>query len=88
MIYEWHDLLGNFGVLLILLSYLLVQLDRIDTQGLRYSLVNGLGAGLLCISLYVDFNLSGLLMEISWLLISIFGLYRCIRKSSGNLASP
>ena len=82
MTYEWHDLLGNIGVLLILLSYLLVQLDKIDTQGLRYSLVNGVGAGLLCISLYINFNLSGLLMELSWLLISLFGLYRCFRKPS------
>lgn len=84
MTYEWHDVLGNIGVLLILLSYLLVQLDKIDTQGFRYSLVNGLGAGLLCISLYINFNFSGLLMELSWLLISLYGLYRCGRKSSSD----
>ncbi len=88
MTYEWHDLLGNIGVLLILLSYLLVQLDKIDTQAFRYSFMNGLGAALLCISLYINFNLSGLLMELSWLLISIFGLYRCIRKSAADLVSP
>ncbi len=88
MTYEWHDLLGNVGVLLILLSYLLVQLDKIDTQAFRYSFMNGIGAGLLCISLYIDFNLSGLLMELSWLLISIYGLYRCMRKSSSDLVNP
>ena len=88
MNYEWHDLLGNIGVLMILLSYLLVQLDKIDTQGIRYSLANGLGAGFLSISLYIDFNLSGLLMELSWLFISIFGLYRCLSKSPDDLVSP
>ncbi len=88
MTYEWHDLLGNVVVLLILLSYLLVQLDKIDTQAFRYSFTNGIGAGLLCISLYIDFNLSGLLMELSWLLISIYGLYRCMRKASSDLVSP
>ena len=88
MTYEWHDLLGNIGVLLILLSYLLVQLDKIDTQRFRYSFMNGLGAGLLCISLYIDFNLSGLLMELSWLLISIFGLYRWVRKSPAEFVDP
>ncbi len=88
MTYEWHDLLGNIGVLLILLSYLLVQLDKMDTQGIRYSFINGLGAGFLCISLYINFNLSGLLMELSWLLISIYGLYRCSRRSPRDLLSP
>ena len=88
MTYEWHDLLGNTGVLLILLSYLLVQLDKIDTQGFRYSFINGLGTGFLCISLYINFNLSGLLMELSWLLISIYGLYRCSRKSSSGFVNP
>jgi hypothetical protein len=78
MNYEWHDLLGNIGVLLILTCYLLVQLNKIDTQNVRYSMLNGVGAGFLCVSLYANFNLSGLLIELSWLLISIFGLYRCI----------
>ena len=76
MSYGWHDLLGNSGVFLILACYLLVQLDRIDTRSAGYSAINGLGAGLLCVSLYIDFNLSGLLLELSWLAVSIFGLYR------------
>ena len=80
MTYEWHDALGNIGVFLVLLSYLFVQLDRIDTQGFLYSFANGLGAGLLCISLYVNFNMSGFMMEFSWLLISLYGLYRCATK--------
>ena len=71
---------------LVLLSYLLVQLDRIDTKGFLYSLTNGLGAALLCISLYINFNMSGLLIESSWLLISLYGLYRWVKKPSKNFA--
>ena len=80
MNYEWHDLAGNIGVTLVLACYLLVQLNRIDTQGVRYSALNGIGAGLLCLSLYIDFNLSGLLIEFSWLLISVFGLCQSISR--------
>ena len=58
MTYEWHDALGNVGVFLVLFSYLLVQLDRIDTKGFLYSFANGLGAALLCISLFINFNMS------------------------------
>ncbi|NOX50002.1 MAG: hypothetical protein GXP16_05620 [Gammaproteobacteria bacterium] len=84
MNYEWHDFVGNVGVFLILLCYLLVQLGRIDTQGIRYSIGNGVGAGLLCVSLYINFNLSGLLIEISWLLISIFGLYQSVTRTRAD----
>lgn len=82
--YEWHDILGNIGVVLILIAYLLVQLDRIDTQGLRYSALNGTGALLLCISLMVEFNLSAFLMEASWLVISLYGLFRLLVKKLGR----
>lgn len=78
MIYEWHDFVGNVGVFLILACYLLVLLNRIDTQSVRYSVINGVDAGLLCISLYIDFNLSGLMIELSWLAISVFGLCRSL----------
>ena len=76
MDYELHDLIGNVGVLLILGSYLLVQLRRLDATGVPYLLVNGLGAGLILVSLVRDFNLSAFLIELVWLLISLYGLAR------------
>ena len=76
MDYELHDLIGNVGVLLILGSYLLVQLRRLDATGVPYLLVNGLGAGLILVSLARDFNLSAFLIELVWLLISLYGLAR------------
>jgi hypothetical protein len=78
----WHDFVGTGGVVLILIVFLLVQLDRIDTQGIRYSAMNAIGAGLLCISLLIEFNLSAFLMEASWLAISLFGLYRYFTRQS------
>ena len=76
MDYELHDLIGNVGVLLILGSYLLVQLRRLDATDVPYLLVNGLGAGLILVSLSRDFNLSAFLIELVWLLISLYGLAR------------
>jgi len=76
MDYELHDLIGNVGVLLILGTYLLVQLRRLDATGLPYLLANGLGAGLILVSLARDFNLSAFLIELVWLLISLYGLAR------------
>lgn len=76
MHYEWHDFLGNIGVVTLLGTYLALQLGRLRADGAAYSLLNGIGAGLLCVSLSIDFNFSGLLIEVCWLGISLFGLAR------------
>lgn len=78
--YQWHDMLGNLGVLLIVGSYFWMQIGRISGQNRVYSIVNAIGAALVLISLYFDFNLSAVLVESFWLLISILGLLLGSRK--------
>jgi paired small multidrug resistance pump len=78
--YHWHDVLGNLGVLTILLCYLFAQLDRWAVTAPSYSIANALGAALILISLLVDFNLSAFMMEAAWLLISIYALLRRRRQ--------
>lgn len=72
--YSWYDLAGNVGVGLIIGSYLLLQLNRWHSRQLRYSLVNALGALLVILSLFFDFNLSAFLVEFFWLLVSLLGV--------------
>jgi hypothetical protein len=79
MTYEWHDLVGNCGVLLVLGTYLFVQMGRMDIRRPGYSLANALGAILIIVSLMHDFNLSSFIIEISWLAISLYGLSRWLR---------
>lgn len=82
MDYHWYDFVGNVGVALILIAYLGLQLDRMDAKKLPYSIINGLGALLILISLLYAFNLSALIIEIAWLLISIFGVFAYYRNKS------
>ena len=82
MSYEWHDFLGNVGVLLILAAYLFAQMGRLDISRPAYSLANGIGALLILVSLLHNFNLSSFVIEIAWLLISIYGLLRWWRSSA------
>ena len=79
MKYSFTDFLGNIGVVLIIIDYLLLQLNRISSNSLSYSLLNALGAGLIIISLIFNFNLSAFVMEAVWVIISLFGLYRYFR---------
>ena len=78
MTYSWYDFLGNVGVILILLSYLLLQMNKIKSQSVYYSLMNAAGALLVLVSLYYNFNLSAFIIEFFWLLISCFGLWQAI----------
>ncbi len=76
MDYSWFDLVGNIGVLLMVVAYLLLQLEKLSSSALSYLLLNTVGALLVIISLKFRFNLSAFLMEAFWLLISLFGLMK------------
>ncbi len=82
MSYGWHGLIGNLGVMLVLGTYLFVQMGRMDMRRAAYSLANATGALLILVSLVYDFNLSSFVIEIVWLLISLYGLIRWQRERS------
>jgi hypothetical protein len=74
MTYAWYDILGTVGVAVIVLTYVLLQLERIRSDQLSYSLLNAAGALLILLSLYYSFNLPSFIVEFFWLLISLFGV--------------
>lgn len=74
MTIEWHDIAGSVGVLLILGAYLLLQLGRIQSDFVMFSAANALGSGLIILSLLQSFNLSAFVIEVCWLLISLYGM--------------
>ncbi len=77
--YGWHDLMGNIGVAVIILSYLALQLERVDSRSIRYSMLNGVGALLVVFSLMFEFNLSAFIIEVFWVLISVLGIIRRLK---------
>jgi len=86
MNYSLHDAVGNLGAILIVGSYLLVQIRKMSATSLAYTLVNGLGALLIMISLCFDFNMSAFVVESFWLLISLVGLGRIYLDRRQGLA--
>ena len=78
MDYSWFDLVGNVGVLLMVIAYLLLQLEKLSGTAVSYLLLNAAGAIMVMISLMLQFNLSAFLMEAFWLLISLYGLSRTL----------
>jgi hypothetical protein len=82
MNYGLVDFVGMIGVVMIVVTYLLLQLNKLRSEDLAYSLLNAIGASLIVASLLVDFNLSALLMEVFWVLISCLGIYRYFRVNA------
>jgi hypothetical protein len=73
-IVQWYDVVGTLGVGIIVVTYVLLQIERVRSEQLIYSLLNAAGASLILISLYYSFNLPSCIVEFFWLAISIFGI--------------
>ncbi|KAA3614114.1 MAG: hypothetical protein D8M58_18135 [Calditrichaeota bacterium] len=82
--YTFFDFIGNLGVLLIISTYLLLQLGKIKSSSLSYSGLNALGAAFIIISLLLRFNLSAFIVELFWLIISLFGIIRYFKSKQLN----
>ncbi len=85
---QWHDVVGGTGVAVLLGTYLLLQLNRLSAQSLRYSVLNAVGSGLILLSLTQAFNLSAFVIEACWLAISIIGAIITLRQRSPVVAIP
>ncbi|MFZ1700751.1 MAG: hypothetical protein WBO10_03570 [Pyrinomonadaceae bacterium] len=80
MTYAWYDIAGTIGVAIIIITYVLLQIGRIRSEQFAYSLLNAIGALLILISLYFSFNLPSFVVELFWLLISLFGIGKNIMQ--------
>ena len=70
------DLIGLTGVALLIVTYALLQLDRIDPKGFWYSFNNMMVAILVTVSLVYTPNLASIVIEFFWFIISVYGLWK------------
>lgn len=90
MNYAYYDVIGSLGVAMIVISYFLIQMERMSSSSIGYSILNGVGACMILFSLYFEFNFSAFLIESFWLLGSLLGLVRHflrkneLKKEVGN----
>ena len=86
MKYSWYDFAGNVGVAMMVFVYLLLQIGKLRVNDLSYLLTNAIGAALVLFSLLYSFNLSAFLVELFWLLISLFGLIKYVMTTRQKTA--
>ena len=74
------DLIGFTGVALLIVTYAMLQLDKIDPKGFWYSFNNMLVAILVTVSLVYTPNLASLVIEFFWFFISVYGIVMYLRR--------
>tara|TARA_B100000902_G_scaffold34893_1_gene41958 strand:- start:55368 stop:55637 length:270 start_codon:yes stop_codon:yes gene_type:complete len=74
------DVIGLIGVALLIVTYALLQLDRIDPKGFWYSFNNLLVAILVTVSLVYTPNLASIVIEVFWFLISLYGVVMFFKR--------
>ena len=80
MTFEYFDIVGAIGVVLIVVTYFLLQIGKLGSSSLTYSVTNAIGAALILFSLFFEFNVSAFLIEVFWLLISVIGIFRFLNR--------
>ena len=78
--FQWHDVVGNGGVALIVGCYFLLQTGRLESKHLAYSIGNLTGASLVMISLLQEFNVAAFVLEAFWAAISCYGVFAWVRE--------
>lgn len=82
MDFEWHDIVGGIGAVYLLGTYLALQLNYLSAKSLTYSILNGIGSGMIVVSLTQNFNMSAFVIESFWFLISVVGAVVSLREMS------
>jgi hypothetical protein len=77
-VFQW---IGVLGVFLCLCAYVLNLLQRLPTENAAYPALNAVSSTMILASLADDFNLAAVLMEGSWLCVSVFAAVSAVRSN-------
>jgi hypothetical protein len=78
--FNMNDLLGFTGVTILLMAFLLHQLNKLSKDGLLYILMNIAGAGLACLASYLIRYLPFVILEATWMIVSMIALVKMLAE--------
>ena len=78
---QWYDFVGLAGVIFVLGAFFLLQAGKLAGDAIGYQLANLFGAIFILVSIFgpsPDFRdvISTTIMQIAWIAISLYGLWR------------
>jgi len=75
----YNDIIGTIGVALILMAYFLNTERLIPVNGKLFFVINIIGAALACYASYLISYWPFVILEGTWMFVSIYGLMRAMR---------
>ena len=82
-----YDLAGLAGAFIIMAAYFANQQRWLSSEDWRFPTANLIGALLILVSLWFDWNLPSFVIEVVWALVSIWGIVRGLAERRAGHAS-
>lgn len=76
-----YDLAGLVGAVIIMAAYFANQQRWLPSEDWRFPGANLVGASLILVSLWFDWNLPAFVIELAWALVSILGVVRAAAEA-------
>lgn len=76
---NYNDIIGSIGVGLILMAYFLNTENLLAKNGKLYYVLNTIGASLACYASFLIDYWPFVILEGTWVLVSIYGLMRAMK---------
>lgn len=70
------DWIGSLGVAILLIAFILILSNKISKNGMLYLVMNFIGSGLAAIASYLIDYTPFIILEVSWMLASVFGMWQ------------
>ena len=84
MFTDLYQISGFIGAIISILIYAALQFNFVKAESITFSFYNLFGSILIAISLIKYFNIGTLLVEIFWISISVYGLFKAIKLNLIN----
>lgn len=78
------DIVGLVGVAGLIYAYFMLNAGKWQSDGWNYMWFNLIAASMILYSLLWSFNLASFIIEIFWISITLYGMYRRITKDKNG----
>ncbi len=70
------DWIGSVGVMLLLIAFVLILINKLSKDSITYLLMNFAGSALAAIASYLLQYIPFIILELAWMSASLFGLWK------------
>ncbi len=84
LLLDLPSVFGVIGSIIVMVAYFATQAGSLRADDPRFAWANIVGAALILVSLFADWNLPAFIMEVFWIFISFYGLARHYGKRAAR----